>query len=50
MVVPHWNQAVVGQPLGLTAPLSVALPVETALAGNVETCGGPNVAKLWSPP
>jgi hypothetical protein len=41
---------VVGQPCGLTVPLSVALVAETHVAGKVETSGGPNVVKLWSLP
>ena len=30
VVAPHWNQAVVGQPFGLTVPLSVALAAAMA--------------------
>jgi len=41
VVVPHWNQAVVGLPFGLTVPLSVALLVVLLRADRVEASGGP---------
>ena len=48
MVAPHWNQAVVGQPFGLTVPLSVALVAPMAVAGIVTTVGEINALPWYS--